>query len=213
MAARVKLHDVVEAMDLPNQDWQSYLNRDTGEIVTVTDEDRSLVEDGEELDDLPDWQREAVPKIREALESDRFLPLPDSFEIHEWSIMERFGHGRESARQRDELIDSLHGRGAFRMFKSAIRRSESKKSGTVFVIRRLIRLPKTGSSRTTLSTSNRPARSAVGSRTTQAPLRQAHRRLLSMLRFRHGLRDRCHHARADGTGRAGEPRGSLRVVH
>ena len=122
MAARVKLRDVVEAMDLPNQDWQSYLNRDTGEIVTVTDEDRSLVEDGEELDDLPDWQREAVPKIREALESDRFLPLPDSFEIHEWSIMERFGHGQESARQRDELIDSLHGRGAFRMFKSAIRR-------------------------------------------------------------------------------------------
>jgi hypothetical protein len=53
MAARVKLRDVVEALDLPNQDWQSYLNPDTGEIVTVTDEDRDLVEDGEDLDDLP----------------------------------------------------------------------------------------------------------------------------------------------------------------
>jgi hypothetical protein len=42
--------------------------------------------------------------------------------LHEWSIMERFGQGRESARERDELLDSLHGRGAFRMFKSAIRR-------------------------------------------------------------------------------------------
>ena len=62
MAARVKLRDVIDAMDLPNQDWQSYLNRDTGEIVTVTDEDRALVEDDADLDDLPDWQREALPK-------------------------------------------------------------------------------------------------------------------------------------------------------
>lgn len=122
MAARVRLRDVVEAMDLPNQDWQSYLNPETGEILTVTDEDRDLVEDGENLDDLPAWQRETLPKAREALESDRFLLLPGSFEVHEWSIMERFGQGRPSARQRDELLDSLHGRGAFRMFKSAIRR-------------------------------------------------------------------------------------------
>lgn len=48
MALPVSLQDVVEAMDLPNTDWQSYLNRDTGEIVTVTDEDRRLVEDGED---------------------------------------------------------------------------------------------------------------------------------------------------------------------
>jgi hypothetical protein len=122
MATRVRLRDVVAAMDLPNQEWRSYLNRDTGEIITVTDEERDLVEDGQNLDFLPDWQRDTLPKEREALESDRFLPLPDSFEIHEWSIMERFGEARSSARERDELLDSLHGRGAFRMFKSAIRR-------------------------------------------------------------------------------------------
>jgi hypothetical protein len=59
MAVRIKLRDVIDAMDLPNQDWESYLNRDTGEIVTVTDEDRALVEDDADLNDLPDWQREA----------------------------------------------------------------------------------------------------------------------------------------------------------
>ena len=122
MATRVKLREVIEAMDLPNQDWESYLNRDTGEIVTVTDEDRSLVEDDAEPEELPAWQAEALPKVREALESNRFLLLPGSFEIHEWSIMERFGQERGSAGQRDELLDSLHGRGAFRMFKSAVRR-------------------------------------------------------------------------------------------
>ena len=122
MPIPVKLRDVAEAMDLPNQDWQSYLHRDTGEIVTVTDEERRFVEDDQDLDDLPDWQRETLPKAREALESDRFLALPGSFEIHEWSIMERFALGQTDDRQADELLHSLHGRGAFRMFRSAARR-------------------------------------------------------------------------------------------
>jgi hypothetical protein len=122
MAARVKLRNVVDAIDLPNEEWQSYVNPDTGEVITVTDEDVRLVERGDDLNDLPDWQREALPKIREVLESDRYLMLPDSFDVHEWSIMERFAQARPNSRQRDELLDSLHGLGAFRMFKAALRR-------------------------------------------------------------------------------------------
>ena len=122
MALPVSLRDVVEAMDLPNNDWQSYLNRVTGEIVTVTDEDRRLVEDGEDLDKLPEWQRETLTKVCEVLESEWFFALPGSFDVHEWSIMEQFAQSHSNARQRDEMLDSLHGRGAFRMFRSAIRR-------------------------------------------------------------------------------------------
>lgn len=36
--------------------------------------------------------------------------------------MEQFAQSHSNARQRDEMLDSLHGRGAFRMFRSAIRR-------------------------------------------------------------------------------------------
>ena len=120
MPIPVKLRDVVEAMDLPNQDWQAYLNRETGEIVTMTDEE--LVEEGENLDDVQGRQREALPKTREALESDRFLTLPGSFEIHEWSIMERFAQSQPGDGPSEELLDALHGCGAFRMFRSAVRR-------------------------------------------------------------------------------------------
>ena len=38
----VLLQDVVEAMELPNDAWASYLNPKTGEIVTVTDEGPGL---------------------------------------------------------------------------------------------------------------------------------------------------------------------------
>jgi hypothetical protein len=122
MSVRVKLSDVIEALNLSKPDWQSYLNPDTGEIVTVTDEEREIIEGDQDSDDLPDWQREMIPKLREAIESNRFLALPDSFEIHEWSVMERFALHRSSDQQCQELLDSLHGHGAFRMFRSAIHR-------------------------------------------------------------------------------------------
>lgn len=123
MGVIVLLKDVVDAIDLPNNEWASYLNPKTGEIVTVTDEDRQLVED-QDLDerDLPDWQRESLPKMRAALESGDFLALPDKFELHEWAIMERFSNSQVRATWRDELLDAIHGAGAFRSFRSAIRR-------------------------------------------------------------------------------------------
>jgi len=123
MGVVVSLKDVVEAMDVPNDDWTSYVNPKTGEIVTVTDEDRQLVED-EDLDEasLPEWRRESLPSVRAALESDDFLALPDKFEIHEWAIMERFANGQVREARRDELLAASHGAGAFRSFRSAVRR-------------------------------------------------------------------------------------------
>jgi len=122
MAAVVSLKDVVDAMDLPNDEWTSYLNLKTGEIVTATDADRDLVEDDDLEQDLPDWQRERVAKAREALASGDFAALPDKFEIHEWAMMERFSSSQASNACREELLDAIHGRGAFRSFRSAIRR-------------------------------------------------------------------------------------------
>jgi hypothetical protein len=45
-----------------------------------------------------------------------------SFDIHEWSIMERFSRVVEDAAVRDELLDAIHGRGAFRHFKDTLHR-------------------------------------------------------------------------------------------
>jgi len=68
----------------------------------------------------PAWQRELMPKIRAALEGDRWLELPDRFDIHEWSIMERFSRAQNIERIRSGLLHAIHGAGAFRAFRSAI---------------------------------------------------------------------------------------------
>jgi hypothetical protein len=121
MAVVISLSEVIDAIESQTDESASYLDPDTGEIVYVTDEMRSAVEEGE-LDDMPGWEREAVPKVREALESGRFLKLPSKFDVHEWAIMDRFSRGQENGRVREELLDAIHGAGAFRMFKSTIRR-------------------------------------------------------------------------------------------
>jgi len=54
------------------------------------------------------------------LESGDFLALPGKFEIHEWAMMERFSSSETRAARRDELLDAIHGAGAFRSFRSAI---------------------------------------------------------------------------------------------
>jgi hypothetical protein len=116
----VSLQDVVAQMDLLNDESTAYLNRRTGELVTVTDEEQRLVEGEEDPDNLPDWQSENLPKVREVLGSDEFLALPDKFEIHEYRIMERFTLEREDTGLRDELLQAIRGRGAFRRFKEVI---------------------------------------------------------------------------------------------
>ena len=121
--AVVSLQDVVIAMSDQGQEWESFLDPNSGEIITVTDEDLMALETSDP-DLLPDWQREMLPRIREVVETGRCLRLPDSFEIHEWAIMERFCHSLDESSARGELLDSIHGGGAFRVFRRTLDRLE-----------------------------------------------------------------------------------------
>jgi hypothetical protein len=118
MAVMIRLEAVLEAMELPRE-WESFLDPETGEIVSVSEEDRfDLETDEPDLVELPDWQQESVLRIRRVLDSGRALRLPDSFDIHEWDLMRQFSEARGDMDQRRELLDAIHGAGAFRMFKT-----------------------------------------------------------------------------------------------
>jgi Uncharacterised protein family (UPF0158) len=124
MAVIVSLSAVIEQMDLVTDEATAYINRKTGELITLTDEEVALAEDPDAAAHAPQWQKDILPKVREILASEDFLPLPGKFEIHEWSIMERFARSLTDAAVGDELDAALHGRGAFRRFKDAVRRLE-----------------------------------------------------------------------------------------
>jgi hypothetical protein len=124
MGVIVKLEKVIEALEYP-EEWQCYLDRNTGEVISITDNEAPYIEsygDGEgeeDIADLPQWQRDSILEVRRALESADLLALPSKFDLHEWDIMHRFSSSQpEPARGR--LMDAIRGRGAFRSFRRTL---------------------------------------------------------------------------------------------
>jgi hypothetical protein len=126
MVRRVRLRDIVEALQMQFDESSSYLNLDTGAVETVSNDLLSQAEESREEahPDLPKWELEAWEIAKQIVSSDRFIALPTKFDVHEWAIMEEFSWSVPSDSVRDELLDAIHGTGAFRHFKSAIRRHE-----------------------------------------------------------------------------------------
>lgn len=120
MAVTVSLHEVVEEIGPLMDGFTAYLNRRTGELFTIGDEDEALLDDDADPDDLPEWQREGLPKIREVLTSEDWLPLPTKFDIHEWEIMDQFARAVEDPVFRNDLMNAIRGAGAFRYFKDTV---------------------------------------------------------------------------------------------
>ena len=116
-ALRVKLLDLIEGMDFQSDEQSSFLNLTTGEIVSITDEELRAAENNEPLEDFPEWQHEAIRIAGEIIETDHYLPLPDRFEINEYRIMEQFCLSVDDDDLREDLCDTIRGRGAFRRFK------------------------------------------------------------------------------------------------
>ncbi len=104
---KVKLNDVVEALDFVNDETQYFYSIKTEEILMVWD---GMV-NGETDPDL-------IEEIEESF--DEYIALPGRFEIDEYGVMEEFIDNLPEGRKQDELYDAIRGKGAFRRFKDAV---------------------------------------------------------------------------------------------
>jgi hypothetical protein len=118
--AEVKLDLIIEALEMADDSISSYLDVETGEVCSITEEEFDLAADPETvIEELPDWQREAVKLARSIHEQEgkRYLALPDKFDVHEWAIMDRFSETLKDVRLRNDFYGGIRGAGAFRLFK------------------------------------------------------------------------------------------------
>lgn len=115
MTLPISLRAVVDALDVPSDEWVAYIHRQTGELVTITDYDRE----------------ESTDALR-AESSEDFIALPTKFDIHEYEIIERFCGSLADETLQEELFSAIRGSGAFRRFKSAIRRHGIEKHWFAF---------------------------------------------------------------------------------
>ncbi len=118
----VSLRDIVNEMVEINDDHTAYLNRKTGELVALADEVRELLEQDRSPDVLPQDKRWMISKARAIVDTDDFIELPPRFEIHEYSLVERFCDGVQDPDQRQQLKTALEGPRAFRSFSEAVGR-------------------------------------------------------------------------------------------
>ncbi len=122
---RVKLSDIIDGIELQPDDGSSYLNKLTGEVVTITEEEYNAVEDEDERDDYPEWQLKAIETAKKVFNDETgetYIQLPTKFDIHEYSIMERFCLTINDNKISESLYYAIKGRGAFGRFKNAIHR-------------------------------------------------------------------------------------------
>jgi Uncharacterised protein family (UPF0158) len=119
LAVVISLREVIEALDLQSDELSSYLDPDSGEIITFNREQADIAKRGD-WQDQPDWMRAVLPRIKRALQNGRMLPLPDRAHIDEWRIMQDFAEKHDDCNCRAVLSSAAHGNGAFRHFQAAI---------------------------------------------------------------------------------------------
>jgi hypothetical protein len=122
MALIITLKAIVDEMDVLTDEHFAYLNPQTGDLVTLSTEEISAVEEDLPIDDFPEWQQPLITQARAVLDSDAYLRLPTRYDIHEYAIMERFCDALVDQQMRQIFLDQIRGSGAFRRFKHLLHR-------------------------------------------------------------------------------------------
>jgi len=121
MAIRVKLNEIIEGLEFQSDESSSFLDKTTGKVVLISDYEISAAEDGDPIEDFPDWEQDLVRIAKEIVdETGNYIDLPTKFDIDEYSIMEKFCLSLNDSEMSDNLYSSIKGSGAFRRFKDAI---------------------------------------------------------------------------------------------
>lgn len=101
---KVKLSDIIDAIDFTDQYTEYFLDRETGEVIYVND----MVMTSSEKEEIYDQ-----------LDEHGFYRLPDQRDIDDYRTMEEFISGL-SGSAADKLSRAISGRGAFRRFKDTV---------------------------------------------------------------------------------------------
>lgn len=103
---KIQLQQVIDAIEMADDNWTGFYDSQTGDTVWLGDQD--FDDDYEETEELIETSE------------DRFYRFPTKFDINEYSIMEDFVDDLPAGAARNELVNAIRGRGAFRRFKDTL---------------------------------------------------------------------------------------------
>ena len=100
---KVKLQDVIDGIDMVSEDSTCYLDRETGEVLFIS-----------EIADN-DYDDEILELLEEG--SDRFIEFPSQWDRNDYQTMVDFIESLPQRKEQNLLAISINGSGAFRRFK------------------------------------------------------------------------------------------------
>ena len=107
---KVELSEVIGALEFTNDDMSYVYDTKTGEILVYSDDCFDAFDDYDDEEELMD----------ELENGDRYIYLPEQFDINEYGIMKDFIRTVENPNEQNELASAIRGRGAFRRFKNTV---------------------------------------------------------------------------------------------
>ncbi len=116
MFAAVTLREIINEMAEVGKNHTAFLNRKTGEFITMNDQQRTLLENAMPSHDLSDGQHQ----IREAMDAGDLLELPSSYEHREFATIERFCDSVHDPKHKKKLLKAIRGKNAVTTFRSLI---------------------------------------------------------------------------------------------
>lgn len=116
----LSLKHLIEAMDWEADFASTFYWVSGHDFITIDNEVQRWLEDKLDSDDAPEWMQKQIhhaKAIEEGYLKDYF-PLPDMFEINDYSMMKRFLNRVNDIDSARQLDDAIGGRGNFRKFKA-----------------------------------------------------------------------------------------------
>jgi hypothetical protein len=121
MAFPIKIKSITDELEVQFEESLTFLNKNTGEIVTVTTEELNAAEEEEPFDHLEEWEQEVRKTAIDVVENfEDYIGLPTKFDINEYEIIEDYCLSINDPVHRNKLLAAIKGKGAFRRFKDKL---------------------------------------------------------------------------------------------
>jgi hypothetical protein len=125
MRPRVKVSDIINCISFQSHNSACYLDRERGELFSISKEQLRAAMESDELGGYPEWQKEQIQLARKILadeKEEKYIAIPGKFAYHEYSTMENFCISLDDEKISKPLCQAIFGGGAFNRFNNCIHR-------------------------------------------------------------------------------------------
>jgi hypothetical protein len=120
----VSLNSLGQEFEALMDEVDFYFDRETEKVVFVDTYNYSFDDDDNDEEESVNEEYVYNKTLNQQIKGDpeRYVRLPSKYENHEWQIMSDFVEERPDGDRKELLRDSIHGSGAFRIFRNMIER-------------------------------------------------------------------------------------------